>query len=137
MSAYSPISPWRRVPGLPPGAAAAASSSSGVDTRRRIGPQFSVAPGSRTQLSNWDRCNWCGMPRSSHGINWSCPSAGTTRGTRFAVFVGVAGVLAVIGIALLATTSQTRSSLGSLGAAVLLAGLVTLICCGTIISRRG
>jgi len=134
MSAYSPISPWRRLPDLPPGASA---SSSGVDERVRIGPQFSVPPGGRGQMSNWDRCNWCGMPRSSHGINWSCPSADTTRGKRFAVFVGVAGVLAVVGIGLLAATSQTSSSLGSLGAAVLLAGLVTLICTGTIIGRRG
>jgi len=133
MSAYSPISPWRRAPD----ASAVSSSSPVVDERVRIGPQFATPPGAPGRLSNWDRCNWCGMPRSSHGINWSCPSAHTTRGTHFAIFVGVAGALAVIGIALLAVTSQTRSTLGSVGAAVLLAGLVTLICTGTIVSRRG
>jgi hypothetical protein len=133
MSAYSPISPWRRVPE----ASSVSSSLSGVDERVHIGPQFATPPGSPTRLSNWDRCNWCGMPRSSHGINWSCPSANTTRSTHFALFVGVAGALAVIGIGLLAVTSQTRSTLGSVGAAVLLAGLVTLICTGTIVSRRG
>jgi hypothetical protein len=133
MSAYSPISPWRRAPG----ASAVSSSSPVVDERVRIGPQFATPPGAPGRLSNWDRCNWCGMPRSSHGINWSCPSASTTRSTHFAAFVGVAGLLAVIGIGLLMATSQTRSTLGSLGAAVLLSGLVVLICTGTIVSRRG
>jgi hypothetical protein len=133
MSAYSPISPWKRLPG----ASAVSSGSPVVDERVRIGPQFATPPGAPGRLSNWDRCNWCGMPRSSHGINWSCPSASTTRGKHFAVFVGVAGALTVIGIGLLMATSQTSSSLGSLGAAVLLSGLVVLICTGTIVSRRG
>ena len=133
MSAYSPISPWKRLPGASP----VSSGSPVVDERVRIGPQFATPPGAPGRLSNWDRCNWCGMPRSSHGINWSCPSAHTTRGRHFALFVGLAGALAVIGIGLLMATSQTSSSLGSLGAAVLLTGLVTLICTGTIVSRRG
>lgn len=132
MSAYSPISPWSRLPDPPPD-----RPSSGIDTGVRIGPQFQSSPGGPGQMSNWDRCNWCGMPRSSHGMNWSCPAGETSRGRRFVVFVGVAGVLALIGIVLLASTSQTRSTVGTLGAAVLLSGLVVLICTGTIVSRRG
>ena len=132
MSAYSPISPWSRLPGTPPGAA-----SSSIDTGARIGPQFQASPGSPGQLSNLDRCNWCGMPRSSHGMNWSCPAGDTSRSKRFVVFVCLSGVLALIGIGLLAATSQTASSMGSLGAAVLLSGLVLLVCTGTITRRRG
>jgi hypothetical protein len=137
MSAHSPISPWSRLPGSPPRPGASGSASSGIDTAVRIGPQFQVMYGASGQVSNWDRCNWCGMPRSSHGIDWSCPAGNTTRGTRFVAFVCAAGVLALIGIGLLVSSSQTSSSLGSLGAAVLLSGLVMLICTGTIISRRG
>ncbi len=132
MSAYSPISPWSRLPDSPPGP----RSSSGIDTGVRIGPQFQRSPGSPGQLSNLDRCNWCGMPRSSHGMNWTCPAGDASRGTRFVTFVCVAGVLALMGIGLLAATSQTSSSVGSVGAAVLLSGLVLLICTGTIIGRR-
>jgi hypothetical protein len=132
MSAYSPISPWSRLPSTPPGAAL-----SSVDTGARIGPQFQASPGSPGQLSNLDRCNWCGMPRSSHGVNWSCPAGDTSRGKRFALFVCGAGALALIGVGLLASTSQTASSAGSLGAAVLLSGLVLLVCTGTITGRRG
>lgn len=131
MSAYSPITPWRHQPGSPPEAREAS-----IDTRQQIGPQFQNTRGARGQMSNWDRCNWCGMPRSSHGINWSCPTARTTSGRHFAAFVALAGLLAVTGIGLLMATSQTSSSLGSLGAAVLLSGLVVLICTGTIVSRR-
>jgi hypothetical protein len=132
MSSYSPISPWSRVPGSAPG-----RGSADIDVRARTGPQFQAAPGSPARVSNLDRCNWCGMPRSSHGMNWSCPSAETSRGTRFVTFVIVAGVLALIGIGLLVATSQTSSSLGTLGAAVLLSGLVLLVCTGTIVCRRG
>ena len=132
MSAYSPISPWSRQPESPSG-----PILSSTETKAPIGPQFQGSPGSPGQLSNLDRCNWCGMPRSSHGMNWSCPAGDSSRGTRFAVFVSVAGALALIGIGLLAVTSRTASSAGSLGAAVLLSGLVLLVCTGTITSRRG
>ena len=132
MSAYSPISPWSRQPESPSG-----PILSSTETKAPIGPQFQGSPGSPGQLSNLDRCNWCGMPRSSHGMNWSCPAGDSSRGTRFAVFVSVAGALALIGIGLLAVTSRTASSAGSLGAAVLLSGLVLLVCTGTITGRRG
>jgi hypothetical protein len=132
MSAYSPISPWSRQPESPSG-----PILSSTETKAPIGPQFQGSPGSPGQLSNLDRCNWCGMPRSSHGMNWSCPAGDSSRGTRFAVFVSAAGALALIGIGLLAATSRTASSAGSLGAAVLLSGLVLLVCTGTITGRRG
>lgn len=132
MSAYSPISPWSRHPESPSG-----PILSSTETKAPIGPQFQVSPGSPGQLSNLDRCNWCGMPRSSHGMNWSCPASDSSRGTRFAIFVSMAGALALIGIGMLAATSRTASSAGSLGAAVLLSGLVLLVCTGTITSRRG
>lgn len=132
MSAYSPISPWSRLPDSP-----SSRGQGGIDVGARTGPQFQASPGSPGRVSNLDRCNWCGMPRSSHGMNWSCASAEASRGRHFVTFVILAGVLALIGVGLLVATSQTASSLGTLGAAVLLSGLVLLICTGTIICRRG
>jgi hypothetical protein len=126
VSAISPISPWS------PRASPARSSSAEVAVR--FGPQFQTAPGG---LSNLDRCNWCGERRAAHGSDWSCPSTDTDLRTRFTKSIIAAGVLVLIGVVLLAVTSQTASSWGSLGAAGLLAGLVMLICAGTIVSRRG
>jgi uncharacterized integral membrane protein len=126
MSAISPISPWYAQ-------ASVRSPDSSAEVPVRYGPQFQSGPGGP---ANWDRCNWCGTPRSTHGADWSCASTGTSQRSRFLWSVIVAGVLALIGVVLLTLTSQTKSSLGTLGAAGLLSGLVVLICTGTIVTRR-
>jgi hypothetical protein len=136
MSVWSPITPWSQYRPDSPGGAASpggAGSPGGADIPMRVGPQFQTALGG---LSNLDRCNWCGTPRSAHGIDWSCPSGGARSGTRFAVLVAAAGVLALAGVALLTASSQTPSTPGTLGASGFLAAMVVLICTGTITGRR-
>ena len=134
MSVWSPITPWSAVrPDSGRGAGGGAGSQAGAEIPMRAAPQFHTALGG---LSNLDRCNWCGTPRSAHGIDWSCPSTGPRGGTRFVVLVVAAGILALAGVALLTASSQTPSTPGTLGASGFLAGLVVLVCTGTIIGRR-
>jgi hypothetical protein len=130
MSVWSPITPWSEGR---PDSLRSSGSPGGADIPMRAGPQFQTALGG---LSNLDRCNWCGTPRSAHGIDWSCPSGGVRSGARFVALVVAAGVLALAGVALLTASSQTPSTLGTLGASGFLAALVVLICTGTIAGRR-
>ena len=87
-------------------------------------------------MSNLDRCNWCGSPRSVHGIDWSCPSRAAGRGRHSVALTTATGLLALAGVALLTVSSQTALTAGTLGASGVLAALVVLICGVTIARRR-
>jgi len=139
MSTSSPISPW---PAARRGVQAQAASPASISAPglpcapAQAGTQFQSAPGSPGGMSNLDRCNWCGSPRSVHGINWSCPSARLPRGRRYVVFVIAAAALALLGIGVLTASSQTATSLGTLGAAGMLSGLTLLVCAAVAAGRR-
>jgi hypothetical protein len=90
---------------------------------------------SAENISNLDRCNRCGAPRSAHGIDWTCSSDILPGSKWFVLFVGLTGVLALAGIALLTVSSKTSMTLGTLGASGCLAGL-TLLVCGLILAGR-
>jgi hypothetical protein len=125
----SPISPWspgRYSPSDP-------WSQGESDTPRSGRPQFQARLGG---MSNLDRCNWCGSPRSVHGIDWSCPSRAVGRGKHPVAFIAATGLVALAGVVLLTISSQTALTTGTLGASVVLAGLVVLICAVTIAGRR-
>jgi MYXO-CTERM domain-containing protein len=87
------------------------------------------------RISNLDRCNLCGSPRSAHGIDWSCSSDRSDGGKRFILFIGFAALLALAGIALLTVSSQTSMTAGTLAATACLTG-ITLLVCGLSISGR-
>jgi hypothetical protein len=95
------------------------------------GPQFNVTAG---RLTNLDRCNLCGRPRSAHGADWTCGRPSQV--SHLVVAVVVAAALALGGIGLLAATSATATSLGSLGASCCLAGLTLLIAAVVLTGRR-
>jgi hypothetical protein len=125
----SPISPWSPGRHSPPDP----WSQGGTGTPRSAGPQFQPGLGG---ISNLDRCNWCGSPRSVHGIDWSCPSRATGRGRHRVAFIATTGLLALAGVALLTVSSQTALTAGTLSASGVLAGLVVLICTLAIAGRR-
>jgi hypothetical protein len=135
MSTWSPISPWpaaRRAARAQAASPAAGNSGTVV----RTGAQFQSAPGSPGGMSNLDRCNWCGSPRSVHGINWSCPSSSLMRGRHALAYVIGCGVAVLLGVGVLTATSQTATSLGTLGAAGVLAALTLLVCTAAAAGRR-
>jgi hypothetical protein len=88
-------------------------------------PQFqTTAP----RISNLDRCNVCGRPRSAHDFDFTCPDLAAAIGRRrYLAFVVGATVLALAGIGLLTASSTTSTTLGTLLAAGLLTGLTLLI----------
>lgn len=136
MSTWSPISPWPATRRAERAQAASPASAGTPGAEVRTGAQFQSAPGSPGAMSNLDRCNWCGSPRSVHGINWSCPSGSLLRGRHFLAYVIGCGVLVLLGVGVLTATSQTSSSLGTLGAAGLLSGLTLLVCAVAAAGRR-
>jgi hypothetical protein len=78
-----------------------------------------------TQPSNLDRCNRCGLYRSAHGLDWSCP-AGPSGGARsFLLITGA--VLAVAGAILWGLTGSAPSALNTLAAFAFPGGLVLII----------
>jgi hypothetical protein len=78
-----------------------------------------------TQLSNLDRCNQCGFPRSAHGLDWNCP-AGLPGGPRtFLLTVGA--LLAVAGGALWGLSGSAPSALNTLAAFAFPGGLILII----------
>jgi hypothetical protein len=85
--------------------------------------------------SNLDRCTRCGLPRAAHGVDWTCTRSATPDPTRLVALVVTAGILAIAGVAVLTLTSTTASTAGSIGAALMLAGLVVVIC-GVIVTGR-
>lgn len=87
--------------------------------------------------SNLDRCTRCGLPRAGHGIDWTCTRSATPDPTRLVAAVVAASVLALAGVAVLTLTSTTASTAGSIGAALMLAGLVVVICGIIVTGRRG
>lgn len=87
-------------------------------------------------LSNLDRCNLCGGPRSAHGIDWTCSPGVSASRARSVLLVVAAGLLALAGVGLLTVTSATEMTLGTLGASACLAGLTLLVCCAAIAGRR-
>jgi hypothetical protein len=136
MSTWSPISPWPAARRAERTQAASPASTGTPGAEARTGTQFQSAPGSPGAMSNLDRCNWCGSPRSVHGINWSCPSGPLLRGRHYLAYIVACGVLALLGVGVLTATSQTATSLGTLGAAGLLAGLTLLVCAAAAGRRR-
>jgi hypothetical protein len=96
-------------------------------------PQFQTAS---RRLSNLDRCNRCGVARSAHGIDWTCPQAVSVSHTRLVLLVVAAGLLALAGVAVLTLTSTTETNLGSLGASGCLAALTVLVCGAAFAGRR-
>jgi hypothetical protein len=97
------------------------------------GPKFQVVA---EPISNHDRCNVCGSPRSVHGFDWSCPP-GIAPGRRFfAPFVCLTGLLILGGIAWLTATSAASTTAGTLAASGFLAGLTLLVCGLCLVSRR-
>jgi VIT1/CCC1 family predicted Fe2+/Mn2+ transporter len=106
--------------------------------REKMSPMSAIQQfqGVPRQLSNLDRCNRCGDPRSAHGLDWSCPAGVSPGSRRVLAFVLAAGLLTLAGVVLLAITSTTSTSLGSLAASVCLTGLTLLVCGVTIAGRR-
>lgn len=96
------------------------------------GRQFQTA-GRRP--SNLDRCTWCGLPRAAHGVDWTCTKTAAPDPTRLVALVVTASILALAGVAVLTLTSTTATTAGSIGAALVLAGLVIVIC-GVIVTGR-
>jgi hypothetical protein len=84
-------------------------------------------------ISNLDRCNRCGAPRSAHGADWGCP---TRPGHATAAVSLILGFLLAFGSLIVQiaarayhTTAQTTATL----AAILIG--VTLLVAGTIMAR--
>jgi hypothetical protein len=86
--------------------------------------------------SNLDRCTRCGLPRSAHGIDWTCSRSAVPDPTRLVALVVIVGILALAGVAVLTLSSTTASTAGSIGAALCLAALVVLICGVLLTGRR-
>jgi hypothetical protein len=95
--------------------------------------QFQIA-GRRP--SNLDRCTRCGLPRSAHGIDWTCSRSAVPDPTRVVALVVIVGVLALAGVAVLTLSSSTATTAGSIGAALCLAALLILVCGVTLTGRR-
>ncbi len=86
-------------------------------------------------ISNLDRCNLCGSPRSAHGVNWNCGPDSSDGGKRFVLVLGLAALLALAGIALLTVSSQTSMTAGTLVATACLTG-ITLLAFGLSVAGR-
>lgn len=87
-------------------------------------------------ISNLDRCNLCGAPRSTHGIDWTCSTGTSPGGKRVVLLVGLAALLALAGIAMLTASSATSMTLGTLAASACLTGLTLVVCGLSVIGRR-
>jgi hypothetical protein len=77
-------------------------------------------------ISNLDRCNRCGRPRSAHGIDWTCSPARMTRGHNTALMALLAAMLALAGMALLATSNAISTTLDTFAVSASLVGLTLL-----------
>jgi hypothetical protein len=75
-------------------------------------PQFEADAG----LSNLDRCNLCGAPRSAHGTDWSCPTREV--GHTPAILLVLGSLLVIVGALVASLASAT--AVGSLGMTCLL-----------------
>ena len=95
--------------------------------------QFQVT---QHEITNLDRCNLCGAPRSAHDVDWTCSPRVVVHNAQIITAVTTAGLLAIGGVVFLIVTSTTRTSPGSLGAAIVLAALIILICASDITQRR-
>lgn len=87
--------------------------------------------------SGLDRCEWCGLPRSAHGPDYSCPTSTPGRGRVPALIVGslfaVAGLIMVVvgpGVTL------EQPAVSGLGAAFLFCGLTTAVAAAVLIRRH-
>ena len=96
-------------------------------------PQFQVIT---KVISNHDRCNVCGSPRSAHGLDWRCPPGVSPIRGHAALTVCLAGVLVLGGIAWLNVTSTTPTTAGTLAASAFLTALTLLICTLILRPRR-
>ena len=77
------------------------------------------------RLSNLDRCNRCGLYRSAHGPDWSCP-AGPASDAR--IFLLIAGaLLAAAGAVLWGLSGSAPSALNTLAAFAFPGGLVLIV----------
>ncbi len=99
-----------------------------------IAPQFQTG----TLVSNLDRCNWCGQPRSSHGADRTCRAARPGRVPKFVLPLGL--LLALTGGILASNTTGMHATVGnaersSLGIICLLVG-ITLAVAALIQIRR-
>ena len=88
------------------------------------------------RVSNLDRCNACGTPRSAHGIDWTCPAGTSHQTRRFGLLAGFAAILALPGIAVLTASSQTSMTPGTLAASACLVALTLLVCGLSVVIRR-
>jgi len=91
-------------------------------------------------ISNLDRCNLCGRPRSVHGIDWTCPAgllgaAGRPGPARTIAVAVLAGLLALAVIIWVTVTSTSNTSVGSLAAAAFLAA-ITVAMTGAVIAGQ-
>jgi hypothetical protein len=86
------------------------------------GPQFETRAG---RLSNLDRCHRCGVPRSAHGADWSCPPGLSGRGRLPLLAIG--GVLSVAGGILWGLSSSAAAAASTLSGLAFLGGLLLLI----------
>jgi hypothetical protein len=100
-----------------------------------LAPQFqSDAP-----VSNLDRCNRCGQPRSAHGADWSCPTARPGHAPKVLLVLGslmalTGGIIAYNTTGYYATVgNEERSSLGLL---CLLVGITVAVAAVIQIRRR-
>jgi len=100
-------------------------SQTGVD------PQFQTLG---SHLSNLDRCNRCGAPRSVHGTDWTCPTRLPRGCTAVPIILGI--LLALGGLGLRAQAAQTQSLSMLVTAALLVGAGTTLAVAGALMVRR-
>jgi len=92
-----------------------------------VQPQFQTWD----SISNVDRCNKCGAPRSAHGPDWTCLRWNPDRLSKALYFIG--GLLALIGV--MFATSSGSTALDVFGVACLLLGTMVGVV-GAVRSRR-
>lgn len=90
----------------------------------------------RGHLSNLDRCNRCGAPRSVHGPDWDCPTrpARAHGGVAASLSLGFLLALTSLIAAMTGGADHTRAQATATATAVLIG--VTLMVAGTIVARR-
>lgn len=84
-------------------------------------------------VSNLDRCNRCGAPRSAHGADWTCPPA-LSRGASAAPLI--TGILLVLAGAALWAAGSTETKAGATLLSIAILVGVTLLVAGVILARR-
>jgi hypothetical protein len=84
-------------------------------------------------VSNLDRCNRCGAPRSAHGADWTCPPAFSRGASAVPLITG--SLLVLAGALLWAAGLTDTKAQATLLSIVILVG-VTLLVAGVILARR-